>query len=165
MKKKFLFIAMLAISIVNLSCQKTPQELQEKINELQLNQKVIEKQNELADKKLQITLSKVDNLESKKNQLALDIEEKEKLLNIYNSGKVPKYIVKFHLKQSHLSLDIGQHIKDASNAIDFEMPVDKDYYNSISEGQNIVSNFRFGSAIINGSFGDWKVSVKSKRVE
>ena len=92
------------------------------------------------------------------------LDEKLKELKIYESGKTPKYILKLHLKQTHLSLSISKHIKDAMNAMDFEMPVDKEFYESVSVGTDIVNNFRVGSCILYGSFGDWKMTVKGKEV-
>lgn len=100
---------------------------------------------------------------SKQNEIA-SLNEKLKELNIYKSGKTPKYILKIHLKQSHFSLDIGKHMKDAMNAIDFELPVDKDFYNSVTVGTKIVDNFRSGSFILYGSIGDWDMSIKGKEV-
>jgi hypothetical protein len=81
-----------------------------------------------------------------------------------NSSKSPKYILKLRLKQSHFSLSIKKHIKDAVNAIDFEMPVDKEFYDSVSEGTEIIDKFRFGSFVLGGSFGDWEMTVKGKEV-
>ena len=82
-------------------------------------------------------------------------------------GKVPiktKYILKLRLKQSHFSLSIKKHIKDAVNAIEFEIPVDKEYFDSVEKGSEIVDNFRFGSFVLYGSFGDWEMTVKDKIV-
>jgi hypothetical protein len=73
---------------------------------------------------------------------------------------IHKYILKLRLKQSHLSLSIKKHIKDAMNAVDFEIPVDKEFYDSVEEGQEIIDNFRFGSMVLYGSFGDWEMKVK-----
>lgn len=80
-------------------------------------------------------------------------------------GKIPtktKYILKLRLKQSHFSLSIKKHIKDAVNAIEFEIPVDKEYFDSVEKGSEIVDNFRFGSFVLYGSFGDWEMTVKDK---
>jgi PBP1b-binding outer membrane lipoprotein LpoB len=80
------------------------------------------------------------------------------------TGKPVKYILKLRLKQSHFSLSIKKHIKDAVNSIDFELPVDKEFYDSVNEGDEIVDKFRFGSFILSGSFGDWEMKVKAKEV-
>ena len=51
------------------------------------------------------------------------------------------------------------------NAVDFEIPVDKEFYDSVEEGQEIIDNFRFGSMVLYGSFGDWEMKVKKKYVK
>ncbi|MDI9859740.1 hypothetical protein [Flectobacillus roseus] len=90
---------------------------------------------------------------------------KEQLRIAQNGGDSHKYILKLRLKQSHLSLSIKKHIKDAMNAVDFEIPVDKEFYDSVEEGQEIIDNFRFGSMVLYGSFGDWEMKVKKKYVK
>jgi len=85
-------------------------------------------------------------------------------LKASGSSKAPKYILKLRLKQARFSLSIKKHIKDAVNAIDFEIPVDKEFYDSVSEGTEIIDKFRFGSFVLGGSFGDWEMTVKGKEV-
>ncbi len=109
----------------------------------------------------------VKNLNATKNSKTNEIDllnEKIKELRIYESGKKPQYILKIHLKQSHFSLDIGKHMKDAINAIDFEMPVSREFYNSVNVGTRIVDEFRSGSFILHGSIGNWKMTVKDKQI-
>ena len=106
-----------------------------------------------------------DNSEVKqlKKENALLVEQ----LNVLKAGgssKPPKYILKLRLKQAHFSLSIKKHIKDAVNAIDFEMPVDKEFYDSVSNGTEIIDKFRFGSFVLGGSFGDWEMTVEGKEV-
>jgi hypothetical protein len=98
-----------------------------------------------------------------KKENALLVEQLN-ALKAGSSGKAPKYILKLRLKQAHFSLSIKKHIKDAVNAIDFEMPVDKEFYDSVSEGTEIIDKFRFGSFVLGGSFGDWEMTVKGKEV-
>lgn len=108
-----------------------------------------------------------DSLTSKQNEMAIlnnKLEEKESEFEIYKSGRTPKYILKIHLKQSHISLSISKHIKDSMNAIDFELPVDKQFYDSVMVGTNIVDDFRVGSFILKGSIGDWVMTVKDKEI-
>lgn len=106
-----------------------------------------------------------DNAEVKqlKKENALLVEQLN-ALKLGGSAKAPKYILKLRLKQAHFSLSIKKHIKDAVNAIDFEMPVDKEFYDSVSEGTEIIDKFRFGSFVLGGSFGDWEMTVKGKEV-
>ena len=82
-----------------------------------------------------------------------------------HQGKTPtktKYILKLHLKQSHFSLSIKKHLKDYANSIDFEIPVDKEYFDSVEKGAKLVDKFRFGSFVLYGSFGDWEMTVQDK---
>lgn len=87
-----------------------------------------------------------------------------KALKEGGNDKSPKYFLKLRLKQSHLSLSIKKHIKDAVNSIEFELPVDKEFYDSVSEGTEIIDKFRFGSFVLYGSLGDWEMTVKDKEV-
>ena len=73
-------------------------------------------------------------------------------------------MVTFRIKQSHFTLDIGEHLKDSMNEITFEVPVAKEYYDSVSVGNVINDDFRMGSFIMHGSFGNWKVTVDKKEV-
>ncbi len=84
------------------------------------------------------------------------------LLGILFAGE--RYILGLGLKQSHFSLDIGDHIKDSMNAVKFTIPVDKTFYDSVTVGTPIVNKFRSGSFLMSGSFGDWKIKVISKTV-
>ena len=100
---------------------------------------------------------------SKENEIAT-LDEHLEESHIYQSGRTPKYVLGIKLEQSHFTLDITEHAKDAMNAIEFEIPVDKDYYNSVSVGEEIVDDFRVGSFIFNGSLGDWEMTVEHKHV-
>lgn len=92
------------------------------------------------------------------------LKEELKTLGIYRSGKTPRYILKIRLKQSRFSLSISDHIKDEMNAIEFEIPVDKEFYQAVSDGTEVVDRFRIGSLLLNGSFGDWNMTVIGKEV-
>lgn len=75
-----------------------------------------------------------------------------------------KYVITFCIKQSHLTLDIGEHIKDSMNEITLDVPVDKEYYDALSVGDTINDDFRMGSLIMKGSFGNWNVTVSGKEI-
>lgn len=92
------------------------------------------------------------------------LNEKIHELKIYESGLTPRYILKVKLKQSRISLDIGKHIKDKINEIEFEIPVDKEFYHSVSVGTKITNKFRAGSFIINGSFSHWRMTISDKKI-
>lgn len=146
-------IALYAMLAVVLSSCESQQDVQSDIERLKNERTTIQKEVQ--------NLSGVKN--SKQKEIA-SLNEKLKELNIYNSGRTPHYILKIRLKQSRVSLDIGKHIKDGMNAIEFELPVDKDFYNSVSVGNKITDEFRTGSFILNGSFSSWDMTVKGKVV-
>lgn len=104
--------------------------------------------------------SEMEQLKKENAALAAQVQA----LKTGGSTKPLKYILKIRLKQAHFSLSIKKHIKDAVNAIDFEIPVDKEFYDSVSKGTEIIDDFRFGSMILSGSFGDWEMTVKDKEI-
>lgn len=83
------------------------------------------------------------------------------------AGCEPKlaYVLRLKLKQSRMSLDIGKHIKDAVNAVEFELPVSRELYNQVSVGSQLLDNLRVGSLLLRGSFSNWRITVTSKRIE
>ena len=139
--------------ILLVACKPTPSDIQERINSLQSHKSELE--------------TEVNELEKNVNTLHANIEEltsKAKEMGIYAEGRTPQYILKLKLKQSHMTLDLAEHAKDAMNAIEFEMPVDKKFYDEVSVGTEIVNDFRTGSFVINGSFGKWKMTVVGKEI-
>lgn len=86
------------------------------------------------------------------------------IIDAKETNGTAKYVVTFRIKQSHFTLDIGEHIKDAMNEITIEIPVDKEYYDSVAVGDTVNDDFRVGSLIIHGSFGNWNVIVERKEV-
>lgn len=88
----------------------------------------------------------------------------EEIIDAKETNGTAKYVVTFRIKQSHFTLDIGEHIKDSMNEITIEIPVDKEYYDSVSVGDTVNDDFRVGSLIMHGSFGNWKVTVDKKEV-
>lgn len=88
----------------------------------------------------------------------------EEIIDAKEANGTAKYVVAFRIKQSHFTLDIGEHIKDSMNEITIEIPVDKEYYDSVSVGDTVNDYFRVGSLIMHGSFGNWKVTVDNKEV-
>ena len=108
----------------------------------------------------------IEELQTKKSELETEITDLENVV----AGKkeengVAKYVLTLKIKQSHFSLDISEHLKDSMNAIEIQIPVDKEYYDSVEVGQNIADEFRMGSFIFKGSYGNFKVSVIGKEVQ
>ena len=102
--------------------------------------------------------SEIAQLEAERDRL------NEEILNTKIDNGLAKYVITFNIKQSHFSLDLGEHLKDAMNDISIEIPVDKEYYDSVEVGDVIDDSFRMGSFIWKGSFGNWKVTVESKDI-
>ena len=105
-----------------------------------------------------VTNEDVAKLEAERDQL------NEEILNTKIDNGLAKYVITFNIKQTHFTLDIGEHLKDAMNDISIEIPVDKEYYDSVEVGDTIDDSFRVGSFIWKGSFGNWKVTVESKDI-
>jgi len=75
-----------------------------------------------------------------------------------------RYILELQLRQERFSLNPLSHMKDAMNAIEFEIPVDKEFYDSVEKNKDIVKDFRSGSFIMEGTWSDWTLKVINKRI-
>lgn len=74
------------------------------------------------------------------------------------------YRVRLKLSQSHFTLDIGKHLKDKMNAVEFDWDVPGPVYEQLREGQDLIEDgFRAGSMLIDGSAGDWNLDVVQKK--
>jgi outer membrane murein-binding lipoprotein Lpp len=102
---------------------------------------------------------KINELKTQENQLQNSVISKKE-----NNGTA-KYIVTLNIRQSHFTLDITKHIKDAMNDIDIQIPVDKEFYDKVKVGDVIDDNFRMGSFVMEGSIGSWNITVKDKEVK
>ncbi len=114
---------------------------------------------------IQSEVNRLTSVESSKSKKVDELNEELKALNIYKSGETPKYILKIKLKQSRVSLSIKKHIKDAANAIEFEIPVSKEFYDHVNIGTEITDDFRFGSFVLNGTFSSWNMKVVKKSIK
>lgn len=145
MKRIFIIVMALCICIFSTGCMSDEEALDVNIANLE---------NKISELK-----SEISNLETKRNTLANEI------IDIKIENGTAKYIVTFNIKQSHFTLDIGQHLKDEMNDISIQIPVDKEYYDSIKVGDTIADDFRMGSFIFKGSFGSWDVTVEDKCIQ
>lgn len=74
------------------------------------------------------------------------------------------YIVKIKIHQTTYTLDLEEHIKNKINDIEFEIPVDKAYYDKCSIGQKVSDpGLKLGSLLVNGDFSKLKVTITGKR--
>lgn len=108
----------------------------------------------------------ISELQEKKTDLQNEVSELENItVEKKEKNGTAKYVLTLEIKQSHFTLDISEHLKDSMNAIEIQIPVDKEYYDSVEVGQNIADEFRMGSLVFKGTFGDFKVSVIKKEIQ
>ena len=103
--------------------------------------------------------AEISELENQRDSL------KSEIADIKVDNGTAKYIVTFNIKQSHFTLDLSEHMKDEMNDISIQIPVDKDYYDSVNIGDTITDDFRMGSLIMKGSFGNWDITVENKEIQ
>lgn len=149
---KYTLKFLLFITLLLFSCEST-NDVQSDIDKLRTERSKLE--SEVNHKNN--TISQLDATIGSKNETL-------KEMDIYLDGDKPLYVLSIELSQSHFTIDIEEHIKDAMNAIEFDMPVDKDFYDNVQVGDEILDNFRMGSFIMNGSLGDWEMEVKRKKI-
>lgn len=101
----------------------------------------------------------ISDLELQKNKL------KSEIIDTKVKKGLEKYILTINISQSHFTLDLSQHIKDAMNDINIQIPVDKEFYDSVEVGIVLDDSFRMGSLIMNGSFGNWDVTITGKEIK
>lgn len=114
-----------------------------------------------------------ENLETEISELEEDIRtlqsEKnsiEKLIqDLREENDIPNYIVTFEIGQQHVTLDLGDLLKDEINKTELEVMVSKEYYDSVDVGTVVNDDFRVGSLALKGSFGTWNIEVINKRIE
>ena len=111
------------------------------------------------EEEINVLETEIATLETERDTLVNEISD----IKIENG--TAKYIVTFNIKQSHFTLDIGQHLKDEMNDISIQIPVDKEYYDNVEVGDVIADDFRMGSLIFKGSFGNWDITVEDKCIQ
>lgn len=103
--------------------------------------------------------AEISELENQRDSL------KSEIADIKVENGTAKYVITFNIKQSHFTLDLSEHMKDAMNDISIQIPVDKEYYDSVEVGDTIADDFRIGSLVMKGSFGSWDITVKNKEIQ
>ncbi|WP_270659658.1 hypothetical protein [Enterococcus thailandicus] len=96
------------------------------------------------------------------NQEKQDLEDAVKYLK--DTPDVKRYIVTIQIKQSHMSLDFTEHMKDEANAVEISIPVDRAFYEKVDKGTVIDDSFRTGSFWMKGSIGSWDIKVTDKEI-
>lgn len=101
----------------------------------------------------------IRTLQSEKNNI------KKLIQDLREENDIPNYIVTFEIGQQHVTLDLGDLLKDEINKTELEVLVSKEYYDSVDVGTVVNDDFRVGSLALKGSFGTWNIEVINKRIE
>ena len=109
--------------------------------------------------------SQVNSLNSQISGLSKRVSDLRNEQKARQNGKEPKYIVKFKIKQGTFTLDLFEHAKNEMNAIEVELPVNRDFYNRLSIGQDLTDSFKWGSLVMDGDFSTLHMRVVGKRIE
>ncbi len=156
LKKQFILIQVFCILIaVSVGCQKT--YTQTEVDQLNQLGKTLSEQ--VKDKNKQLyQLNKI--LEEKNTDIAKRNAELDTLLKDERT-----YIIKLSFSTVTVTLDMWEHMKNAANAGEFEIPVDRNFYNNVKVGDNLVDVFKVGSFLRRGSFSGFEFYVTGKRIE
>lgn len=136
--------ALLCILLLFTGCATEAEQLDANIQELQEQKNIL--------------MSEVNTLKAEKNKL------QQEIVDTKVENGTAKYVLTINIKQTHITLDLKQHLKDAMNDILIQIPVDKEYFDSVKVGDVLDDSFRVGSLIFKGSWGSWKVTIQDKTI-
>lgn len=149
--KKAMVLVLLMLSLTG--CSPSKEELRQEIHRL-----------ELKHDSIVFSIQEGNDIIDTQKETIKKLDEDIKVLGYIKEGKQPKYILTLRLKQSHFTLDLTQHLSDSINAVEFDIPVDKEYYDKVIVGSEIVDEFRMGSLVLKSSIGSWDMRVKDKKI-
>lgn len=136
------------------------------INFIQSNQESRERNDRLIAERKSIERD-INSKTNIRNSLANQNNTLNKQINANKFALACKntiYIVKIKIHQTTYTLDIGEHIKNKINDVEFEMPVDKSYYDKCHVGQSITdASFKWGSLLMDDDFSVLKITIQGKR--
>ena len=115
-----------------------------------------QKENLLAE--IETLKAEISNLQKEKESLS------DEIIHTKIEEGTAKYVLTLEVKQTHYSFDIEEMFKDEMNKMEFEIPVDKEYYDTVSIGDTLADEFRMGSFVLYGSFGAWDVTITNKEI-
>jgi hypothetical protein len=138
-------IVMFMILLCTVSCENQADVIDD-IARLRKERDVISSEYNAERKKRDVVASEVESL-----------EDKLKELRIYESGRTPKYLVRFELSHDYFSTE------ETIDDIVFDMHVDRDFYRSVSVGTKL-NNSLIGSYSLWSDYGDWDMKVIGKHI-
>jgi len=75
------------------------------------------------------------------------------------------YIVRIKIHQTTYTIDPFEYLKNKMNDIEFEIPVDKEYYNTCKVGSKINDpKLKMGSLVMDGDFSKLKITISDKSI-
>ena len=75
------------------------------------------------------------------------------------------YVIRIKIHQTTYTLDPFEYMKNKMNDIEFEIPVDKEYYNTCKVGSKINDpRLKMGSLVMDGDFSKLKVTISGKSI-
>jgi len=161
--KKYLILLLLAL--ITACGGRDPEEVKQELKQLDIQ--IAKQTTELkhltsnVDKYKALSQSGSKKLsEARKLKKQADIALKDAMG--YKNGNPPIYMIRVKAKQDRFSLDIGKHMKDEMNSFEFEVPVDKRYYDQLSVGGTMLKSFRGGSALLSGTSSSMKFTIVKK---
>jgi len=150
-----LSVVFFAVVLV-LGCARTPEEIQAKIDQL----KTQETQMKFIIKGLECQrntmASKCDSLKQ--------LREEVRALEITKNGGEVEYVLECRLSQDRSNMLDQGNMKDYLNAVDFNMTVDRRTYNHYKKDDEFFRRGRKGSAVVEGSYSDWLITVIGKHI-
>ena len=136
------------------------------INFIQSNQESRERNDRLIAERKSIE-NDIRNKTNLKNSLQNKNDNLTHQVNANNfalSCRNTIYIVKIKIHQTTYTLDIEEHIKNHLNDVEFEIPVDKGYYDNCHIGQDVTNaGLKLGSFLRDGDFSKLKIRITNKR--
>ena len=136
------------------------------INNIQNNQESRERNDKLiAERKsLENNISTqnivLNKLQARNDYLAKQVNANDFALKC----KKTIYIVKIRIHQTTYTVSVSEYIKNKINDIEFEIPVDKSYYDNCKIGQKVSDpGLKIGSLIMDGDFSKLNVKIVDKR--
>lgn len=154
MKNSLSRVLMILVAVMSLSFVSCQQESDERNAKLRSERQRIE--------------GEIHSLSVQKDQLHKENSMLEEKISLNTATLYPDkymYIVKIKIHQSTFTLDIGEHIKNKMNDIEFEIPVDKAYYLKCGVGNEITdADLKMGSLVMDGDFSELHITITGKRI-
>lgn len=111
------------------------------------------------DSELPELRQEVESLKQEKVQLESEVAEKKA------ENGTANYVVTINVSQTHAIWEMKDAWKDSMNDVDIDIPVSKEFYDSVEVGTVLDDSFRMGSFVMNGSVGSWNITVSDKKIE